>query len=122
MLMLLPRRWVSEWIKRSAWHRLWEQFHIHCGQARYDFARRIEEAVGEYTHALDTRVEETAQAIETVIRQAMQAKAEGEAAANATLARLQEQQQRVESLVEELNSLREKLSSPIAMREGMRAS
>ncbi len=68
MLMLLPRRWVCEWVKRAAWHRLWEQFHIHCGQARYDLARRIEEAIGEYIRALDTRVEETAQTIETVVR------------------------------------------------------
>jgi small GTP-binding protein len=110
MLMLLPRRWVCEWIKRAAWHRLWEQFHIHCGQARYDFARRIEETMGEYMRALDSRVEETAQAIERVVRQAMQAKEEGEATANAILARLQEQQQQVETLMKELNCLREKLS------------
>lgn len=114
VLMLLPRRWVCEWIKRAAWHRLWEQFHIHCGQARYDFARRIEEAMSEYISALDARVEETAQAIETVVRQAIQAKAEGEAVANATLARLQERQGQVESLMQELNRLREKLISPFA--------
>lgn len=114
MLMLLPRRWVCGWIKRAAWHRLWEQFHIHCGQARYDFARRIEEALGEYIHALDTRVEDTAQAIETLVRQAIQAKAEGEAVASATLARLQEQQRQVESLIEELSVLREKITLPLA--------
>ena len=114
MLMLLPRRWVCEWVKRAAWHRLWEQFHIHCGQARYDFARRIEDAMAEYIRALDTRVEETAQAIETVVRQAIQAKAEGEAVANATLARLQEQQRQVERLMQELTRVREKLTSPIA--------
>ncbi len=120
MLMLLPRRWVCEWVKRAAWHRLWEQFHIHCGQARYDLARRIEEAIGEYIRALDTRVEETAQTIETVVRQAIQAKAEGEAVANATLARLQEQQQQVETLAEELVYLHEKLTSPFT--EGAYAS
>lgn len=120
MLMLLPRRWVCEWVKRAAWHRLWEQFHIHCGQARYDLARRIEETIGEYIRALDTRVEETAQTIETVVRQAIQAKAEGEAVANATLARLQEQQQHVETLTEELTCLREKLTSPFT--EGAYAS
>mgnify|MGYP000380340115 CR=1 FL=1 len=116
MLMLLPRRWTCEWVKRAAWHRLWEQFHIHCGQARYDFARRIEETIGEYTRALDARVEETAQTIETVVRQAIRAKAEGEAVANATLARLQEQQRQVETLTEELVHLREKLTSPFAER------
>jgi small GTP-binding protein len=114
MLMLLPRRWVCEWIQRAAWHRLWEQFHIHCGQARYDFARRIEETIGEYMRALDSRVEETAQAIESVVRQAVQAKAEGEASANAVLARLHEQQQQVASLTEEMHRLRENLSSPFA--------
>lgn len=108
-LMLMPRRWVSEWIRRAAWHRLWEQFQIHCGQARYDFVRRIEETMSEYTRALDRRVEETACAIEAVVRQAMQAKAEGEAVANATLARLQEQQWQVESWRQQLNALREQL-------------
>jgi hypothetical protein len=113
-LYVMPGRWVRSRILRAAWSRLWEQFDMHCGQARYDFVQRLEASIRDYANMLDAKVEDTAQGIESAVRKAMAEKARGRAAVKAALSRLEAQGENVNMALAQLLEIREGLSAASA--------
>jgi GTP-binding protein EngB required for normal cell division len=111
LLYILPGRWVRRFIENAAWEKLWEQFDMHCGQTRYDFVQRIQSTIHDYAKMLDRKIEDTAEGIESAVRDAMDTKALGREATIASLADLEQQKKRIDNILAELTEMHEAVIS-----------
>lgn len=110
-LYILPGRWLRRRLLRAAWERLWEQFDMHCGQMRYDFVQRLQTSIHEYAKMLDAKIEDTAQGIESAVRKAMEERAKGQEAVDASLLQLDAQHHRVNEVLAKLLEIKAGMSA-----------
>jgi GTP-binding protein EngB required for normal cell division len=109
-LYALPARWIRSRIVNAAWARLWEQFGMHCGQLRYDFVRRLQESIEEYSRMLDAKVEDTADSIAAAVRAAIEEQQRGSQAVAEALERLDRQKAEVDAVLNACLKIRDHLS------------
>jgi len=110
-LYILPGRWMRKRLLRAAWEILWEQFDMHCGQMRYDFVQRLQNSIREYAKMLDAKIEDTADGIESAVRKAMDERAKGQDAVDASLIRLDSELHIVNEVITKLIDIQDNLSS-----------
>jgi len=106
LLYLLPARWVRKPIQRAAWKRLWEEFDIHCGQARYDLYQRLETSIREYTKTLEAKIDDTVQTIQSAVRKAIDEKAKGQTFVEARTQELNAKRHEIEEILARLVAIR----------------
>jgi len=110
LLYILPGRWMRRRLLRAAWERLWEQFDMHCGQMRYDFVQRLQTSIHEYAKMLDAKIEDTAQGMESAVRKAMDERAKGQEAVDASLLQLDDQYRCVNDVLARLLEIKTDMS------------